>query len=92
MNSLALIHIAKKEFKLDDDTFRDGLERVTGKRSLRAMSERQRIAVVDDFKAKGFVVKRGGKPVGKSSPKSSKGYIRLIYALWCKRRSNSRPQ
>lgn len=82
MNTFAVINIAKKDLGLDDETYRDALERVTGKRSLRAMSEAQRLAVVDDFKDKGFVVKRGGKPVGKRAGFSAKKYVRLIHALW----------
>lgn len=76
MKTLAIIHIAKKEFGLDEDAFRDVLERVTGKRSLRVMSEAERLSVVDDFKARGFKVQRSR---GRISPKK---YVRLIYALW----------
>ena len=61
MNTLAIIHIAKKELGLDEDTFRAALTNVTGKRSTRDMNERERLAVIDHFKAKGFTVKRGGK-------------------------------
>lgn len=82
MNTLAIINIAKKDFGLDDETYRDVLHRVTGKRSLRDMTEVQRRAVVDDFKSKGFVVKRGGKSGAKSSGFSAKKYVRLIHALW----------
>ena len=39
MNSLAAIHVAKKQLGLDDDDFRSVCIRVTGKRSTRAMSE-----------------------------------------------------
>lgn len=81
MNTKAIINIAKTQFGLCDDDYRDVLERVTGKRSLTAMTEAERIAVVNDFKAKGFQVKRGGKS-GKASGISSKAYVRLIYALW----------
>lgn len=79
MKTIPIIHVAKREFGLGDDDFRDVLERVTGKRSLRDMNEKERLAVVDDFKAKGFVVKRGH---GKGRRYSSKAYVRLIHALW----------
>lgn len=82
MKTFAVINIAKKDLGLDDETYRDALERVTGKRSLRAMSEAQRLAVVDDFKAKGFKINRGGKSVGNKAGFSSKKYVRLIHALW----------
>lgn len=40
------------------------------------------MAVVDDFKTKGFVIKRGGKPIGNRAGFSKKKYVRLIHALW----------
>lgn len=81
MKTIPILHIAKKEFGLDDEGFRDVLERVTKKRSLKAMTEAERLAVVDDFKARGFVVKRG-KGASKKSGISDKAYVRLIHALW----------
>ena len=81
MKTIPIIHVAKREFGLCEDDFRDVLERVTGKRSLRDMTEKERIAVVDDFKARGFVVKRGQGRKGKKTY-SAKGYVRLIHALW----------
>ena len=81
MKTIPIIHIAKKEFGLAEDDFRDVLERVTGKRSLKEMSEKERIAVVEDFKARGFVVKRGKGRPGQSAI-SAKAYVRLIHALW----------
>lgn len=81
MKTLATIHVAKREFGLGDDAFRDVLERVTGKRSLKEMTEQERLSVVEDFKSRGFKVKRGtGRKSGGSF--SSKAYVRLIHALW----------
>lgn len=82
MNTFAVINIAKKDLGLDEETYRDALQRVTGKQSLRDMTEAQRLAVVDDFKTKGFVIKRGGKPIGNRAGFSKKKYVRLIHALW----------
>jgi phage gp16-like protein len=78
MNSLAIINIAKVQLDMDEDAYRAMLVRVTGVASLRAMSERQRIAVLDEMKRLGFRVKSGGKTL----PASTKPYIRLIHALW----------
>jgi phage gp16-like protein len=75
MKTMAIINIAKAQFGLEDDDYRDVLFRVTGKRSLRDMNEKQRIAVVDDFKSRGFVVKRG-------KGFSKRKFVRLIHALW----------
>lgn len=79
MNTFAIINIARKDLGLDEDTYRAVLLRVAGKSSLREMSERQRIAVVAEFKKSGFKVK--SRP-GKSFPQATKAYIRLIHALW----------
>jgi phage gp16-like protein len=81
MSGIPVLHIAKKEFGLDDDSFRDVLERVTGKRSLRAMSDAERTAVLEDFKAKGFEIKRGSSK-GRKAGISTKKYVRMIFALW----------
>lgn len=79
MNTNAIINIAKTQLGLDEVTYRALLLRVTGTESLRAMSERQKLAVVEEFKAKGFRVKPTPK---KKLRVSDKRYIRLIHALW----------
>jgi phage gp16-like protein len=81
MNTNAIINIAKSHLGLDEVTYRALLLRVTGTESLREMSERQKLAVVDEFKKKGFTVKPSGK-TKKKQPVSDKRYIRLIHALW----------
>lgn len=78
MNSTAIINIAKSELGLDEYAYRAMLVRVTGKASLRQMTERQRIEVIDELKRKGFKIRTKGK----SLPASVKPYIRLIHALW----------
>ncbi|MCH2165931.1 MAG: regulatory protein GemA, partial [Marinovum sp.] len=45
------------------------------------LTEEEREAVLSDFKARGFVVKRG-KGRGNSKRYSQKPYVRLIHALW----------
>lgn len=78
MNATAIINIAKAQLGLDEDDYRAILVRVTGVASLRAMSERQKIAVLDELKRLGFRVRSGGRPL----PPSVKPYVRLIHALW----------
>lgn len=78
MNSIAIINIAKGQLGLDEGDYRGLLVRVTGKASLRQMSERQKIDVIDELKRLGFRIKAKGKIL----PASTKPYIRLIHALW----------
>lgn len=78
MNSTAIINIAKGQLGMHEDDYRAMLVRVTGKASLRAMSERQKIDVIDELKRRGFRIRSGGKAL----PPSHKPYIRLIHALW----------
>lgn len=76
-NSLAKIHIAKKDLGLDDTAYREILVRITGKDSSGNMSECQRRAVLAEFQRLGWKPKTGGKP----RPGSNKPYVRLMYAL-----------
>ena len=78
MNTTAIINIAKGQLGLDEDAYRALLVQVTRKNSLRAMSERERLDVVDELKRRGFRIKSGGKKL----PVSVKPYIRKIHALW----------
>ncbi len=79
MNNLKVIHVARKELGLDEDTYRALLLRVTGVSSLRAMSEAQRAAVVKEMTTRlGFKVKVAGKKL----PQSFKPWSRMIHALW----------
>lgn len=77
MTALAKLHIAKKQLGLDDDTWRDLLERETGKRSSKDMSDGERGRVLDVLKTKGF------KPASGSSRKGLEGkYAGKLQALW----------
>lgn len=78
MNHNAIINIAKSQLGMDDDDYRAMLARVTGVRSLRAMTTRQKNDVLTELKRLGFRVTSGGKRL----PASTKPYIRLIHALW----------
>ncbi len=77
MNSLAMIHIAKKQLSIDEDDFRGMCRRVTGKDSTRAMSEKERGMVVDHLKNAGF------KPAFKGRSKPLEGqFAKVLQAFW----------
>ena len=78
MNSTAIINIAKSQLDMAEDDYRAMLVRVTGQNSLRVMTERQKLTVLDELKRLGFRVKSGGRKL----PASVKPYVRLIHALW----------
>ena len=78
MNHNAIINIAKAQLGLHEDDYRALLVRVTGAESLRAMSDRQKLDVIEELQRLGFRVTSRGK----SLPPSTKPYIRLIHALW----------
>lgn len=78
MAATAIINIAKGQLGLDEETYRALLVRVTGKASLRAMTEAEQRAVIEEMKRLGFKV--SGRKVALAP--STKPYIRLIHALW----------
>jgi len=51
---LSVIHIAKKQLALEDDSYRDLLERLTGQRSSAKLDAEQRRIVLAEFKRLGF--------------------------------------
>ncbi|MBF0095445.1 MAG: regulatory protein GemA [Alphaproteobacteria bacterium] len=83
---VAMVHIAKKDLRLDDETYQSILTRVTGQNSTKGMSDRQLAAVVADFKRLGWTPKPSSHPPATDGRRwrgpSRKGYVRLLYALW----------
>ena len=79
---MAKIHIGKKDLHLDDDTYRDVLWRVTGKRSCKDMTIAQLQDVAKDMQNSGFkpktTPKHGKKP---SVTKRRQGLIDKIEAI-----------
>lgn len=53
-SSIAAIHVAKKQLGLDDDTYRSKLALITGKRSVKDMTEKEREKVLTVFRNEGF--------------------------------------
>jgi phage gp16-like protein len=75
------IKMAQRSLGLDDETYRDFLESVTGKRSTTKMTVKQRWRVVEELKAKGmrFDPKTPGK---KDADKDDGAQSRLVRHLW----------
>lgn len=81
MTSTAIINIAKNQLGLDEDTYRGMLHRVTGKVSLRVMSEVEKQNVIEDLKQKGF--DPSVKKTSKGGRKRLTGkYAAKLQALW----------
>lgn len=76
---IQLIHIAKKDLRLDEDTYRAVIEATTGQTSTKTLTIRQLTAVLDRLKQSGFVVKATNPQTLKPAddPQS-----RLIRHLW----------
>jgi hypothetical protein len=73
MIPLAAIHVANKQLGLDEETARDLYERITGKRSLRQMNDRELQLVVTEQRRQGF------KPVEKGLQGP---FAKKLQALW----------
>ena len=69
----AKISIARKQFCLDEDAFRDRLERETGKRSMREMSIVELDRVIEAFRRDGF------RP---APARSVRPEVRKVFAMW----------
>ena len=77
MKTTAAIHVAKKQLNLDDDTYRAICLRVTGKHSSAAMSEGERLRLIDEFRRQGF------KSTSKGGQKRLEGkFAGKLQALW----------
>lgn len=85
MTALAAIHVAKKQLGLDEDTYRAVLMRVTGKSSAGAMSEAERVRVVEELRRQGFkpASKRGSKGARKRLEGRFAGKLQALWiAVW----------
>lgn len=69
--TMRAIHVARRELGLEEDDYRALLERVTGERSLRAMTPAQLFLVVDTLRASGAPARRLTGP-----------YAGKLQALW----------
>lgn len=78
---IQLIHIAKSQLGLDDDTYRAALLGASGKTSCSQMSVPELNKVLEHFKKAGFKTKAKRRLSPKSDPKQF-GEINKIRAIW----------
>jgi len=80
---LAVLHIAKKDLGLDEDTYRDALEAHGGVRSSADLDDVGFLKVVKHFESCGFV-SRFNVPAPRSTRPgmATDKQIKKIYALW----------
>lgn len=79
---LAAIHVAKKQLRLDDDTYRALLVGLTGLDSSAKMNTYQRRLVIEHLRKKGFE-KRPGAGAGPSKfVYLSDAQLRMVRGLW----------
>lgn len=76
---LARIHASKTALGLDDETYRDVLERITGKRSSAAMDDSERAAVVKELDRLDKLHRWAGQP--DPSLMQSRPMLRKVGAL-----------
>lgn len=76
-STLAVLHIAKKNLGLDDETYRAKLANITGKSSAKDMTEAERQKVLVVFRNEGF------EAPSKAPRKNLTGrYAKKLQALW----------
>lgn len=80
-NDLAMIHIAKKDLGLDDDTYRSMLWTCARVHSSKDLDYSGRIAVLQHLKARGWKQKAPAKAKQKS-PLSGEPQHKMIRGLW----------
>lgn len=73
--ALAKIHIAQKQLGIGDDNYRAILLSITGQESSSLLNQRQVDDVLAEFRRLGWEPTRTFR-------RSSKPFVRLIYALW----------
>ncbi|EJC5175205.1 DUF1018 domain-containing protein [Salmonella enterica] len=77
---ITLIHIAKKDLRLDTDTYRDALRAAVGKTSCRDMTQTELSKALAAFKKRGFKVR--SKPQNRAlKPATVTAKIRAIWRL-----------
>ncbi|QPF74201.1 regulatory protein GemA [Roseateles sp. DAIF2] len=80
-----LIHVARRDLELDEDTYRLMLRNVGGTDSTTRMELRQLQAVVDHLKTKGFKVRARSSKTGQARPdrrQDNSDGARKVRALW----------
>ncbi|MXV43931.1 DUF1018 domain-containing protein [Saccharibacter sp. 17.LH.SD] len=75
---LALVHIAKKDLALEDESYRSLLHRIAGQNSARGMTEKQLNDVLAEFKRLGWEK----SPRKKRYVAANRASVRKIFVLW----------
>ncbi|EOG3201313.1 gp16 family protein [Salmonella enterica] len=79
---ITLIHVARRELRLDEDTYKDALRTATGKTSCRDMTQAELSRVLAAFGKRGFKVR--SKPQNRAlKPATVTAKIRVIWRLMC---------
>ncbi|HHX3383074.1 TPA: gp16 family protein [Salmonella enterica] len=77
---ISTIHVAKRELRLDEDTYKDALRTATGKTSCRDMTVSELSRVLTAFQKRGFKVR--SKPQNRAlKPATVTAKIRAIWRL-----------
>lgn len=79
---LALLRVAKKALALEEEPYREILERFGGSPSARDLDERGFDAVMDRFHALGFVSTARKRSYGKRAGMATPDQVDLVRALW----------
>lgn len=79
-SSIAAIHVAKRDLGLDEDTYRAKLANITGKTSVKDMTEAERQTVLTVFRSEGFKPKADRRANGRL--KLSGRFAGKLQALW----------
>lgn len=78
---IQLIHIARNDLQMDEDTYRQMLQGLTGKTSTKGMDVTQLNRVMESMKKKGFRVKPSGK-ARSGLPLDTHPQSKKLRALW----------
>ena len=78
---IQLIHIARSNLQMDEDTYRQMLQGLTGQASTKGMDTTQLNRVLESMKNKGFRIKSAGK-ASSGLPLDSHPQSKKIRALW----------
>ncbi|ECY2754806.1 DUF1018 domain-containing protein [Salmonella enterica] len=77
---ISTIHVARRELRLDEDTYKDALRAATGKTSCRDMTQAELSKVLAAFEKRGFKVR--SKPQNRAlKPATVTAKIRAIWRL-----------
>ncbi|WP_454465599.1 gp16 family protein [Citrobacter cronae] len=78
---IQLIHIARNDLQMDEDTYRQMLQCLTGKASTKGMDVTQLNRIMESMKKKGFRVKPSGK-ARSGLPLDTHPQSKKLRALW----------